>query len=514
MYKTKAMSLLVLASSIIPTHLIASNAQDPRITNAVLPDAVARGNFRVLCDFSHAAMDDPIVKWGQRGDAHQHFFFGNTLTDAFSTTESLLTKGGSTCQGQTLNRSAYWVPAIYSKQGQVRIPDSINIYYKHESDEPASSIAALPTGLRMIAGAAGGNTEETLNDVYWRCASWPYNDSFPNSQALPNCNTGDQLLMNISFPNCWDGDRLHSEDQSHMAYSRYIYDPATGSSNSLCPAAYPIHLPRISYVFFWSLDDESSDQWFIASDRHNGHSAQAGTTLHGDWWNGWDESIVDIWTEACLRQSRDCDTGNLGNGTALSREYMAGIGRIVKPQISGIGAHCNGQKATIVGTRNDDSLNGTAGRDVIVSFGGNDIINSYGGNDVICSGTGDDTIYAGDGNDEIRSGSGNDTIVAGSGRDRVLSGSGDDNIDAGPDADSVYGFSGNDIIYTGEGHDWAFGGSDDDELVGSYFNDKLFGQAGNDSLTGVGGENWLNGGSGIDNCDNSGAQTILIQKCP
>ena len=489
-------------------------SQDPRINEASVPDTVALGNFRMLCDFSHAAMDDPIVKWGEPGVSHLHFFFGNTLTNAFSTTNSLSTSGASSCQGQTLNRSAYWIPAVYNGLEEIRLPDNINIYYKHASDEPASSIATLPAGLRMIAGNASGNNAESKNDVYWRCESWPYDGSFPNSTALPDCEIGDQLIMNISFPNCWDGVQLFSDDQSHMAYSRYEYDQQTGQSLSLCPVGYPVHLPRISYVFFWALSDETTDNWFIASDSHEGHEAEAGTTLHGDWWNGWRESVVDNWTEFCLRQSRDCDTGNLGNGTALSREYMAGSGAFPKLGAGNNRLFCNGRKATIVGTRGDDILNGTPGRDVIISYGGNDTINAYGGNDVICAGAGSDNIDAGGGDDEIRSGSGDDTIYGGSGRDRVYTGSGNDTVHAGPDADTVYAQGGDDIVYTEEGHDWAFGGAGNDTLMGSYFTDRLYGQSGNDQLMGVGGRNLLDGGSGTDICDNTGAQTIAINRCP
>jgi len=46
-----------------------------------------RRNFRILCDFSYAAADDPIMKSGFPGESYLHLFFGNTKTNAFSTTE-------------------------------------------------------------------------------------------------------------------------------------------------------------------------------------------------------------------------------------------------------------------------------------------------------------------------------------------------------------------------------------------------------------------------------------------
>ncbi len=502
--------------ALLVLFFMASNAQalDSRLKRAGVPPNTELGNFRILCDFSHAAADDPIVKWGQPGESHLHFFFGNTKTDAFSTTESLLTAGGSTCQGQGLNRSAYWIPAVFNADEQVRIPDDINIYYKNQSDEPASSIAEIPEGLRMIAGNAMGNSPDSTNNVFWRCVSWPYNANFPSSSALPVCDPGDGLLMNVSFPNCWNGIDLTSEDQSHMAYSEYVYDSASGNSVSLCPATHATHLPRITYLFTWQHQNESTDGWFIASDRHHNHQAEPGTTLHADWWNGWRNSIVAIWTQECLRESRDCDTGNLGNGTAMVREFKAGAGRVAKLDNAAAGHYCNGRRATIVGTNGDDELVGTEAQDVIVGLGGDDIINALGDKDIICAGSGNDFVDGGAGDDEIRAGAGDDTIYGGDGRDRIYAGGGDDFVAAGKDADSVYGQSGIDTINTDEGHDWAFGGRGDDVIVGSYFTDRLYGQNGNDQLNGVGGQNVLIGGSGLDVCDSGGETAILIRSCP
>src|SRR3954454_23956536 len=46
---------------------------------------VQRGVFATICDYSHQAPDDPIVKPNQPGASHLHQFFGNATTDAAST---------------------------------------------------------------------------------------------------------------------------------------------------------------------------------------------------------------------------------------------------------------------------------------------------------------------------------------------------------------------------------------------------------------------------------------------
>jgi Domain of unknown function (DUF1996) len=56
-----------------------------------------RGYFAVACRFSHRNHDDPIVFPGHRGRSHDHTYFGNTSTDAFSTPASLRNAGQTTC---------------------------------------------------------------------------------------------------------------------------------------------------------------------------------------------------------------------------------------------------------------------------------------------------------------------------------------------------------------------------------------------------------------------------------
>ena len=103
------------------------------IKSDVVPPSSASepsGNFRTICSFSHLSFDDPIVYPGQPGLSHLQMFFGNTLTDAYSTYQSLRTTGGGTCQGGPVNRSAYWAPALLNAAGQVLVPDTMIVYYK------------------------------------------------------------------------------------------------------------------------------------------------------------------------------------------------------------------------------------------------------------------------------------------------------------------------------------------------------------------------------------------------
>jgi uncharacterized delta-60 repeat protein len=63
---------------------------------------------------------------------------------------------------------------------------------------------------------------------------------------------------------------------------------------------------------------------------------------------------------------------------------------------------CLGRRATIVGTRNADELQGTPRRDVIAALGGRDKVRGLGGADLICGGPGKDSLGGGPGRDRVR----------------------------------------------------------------------------------------------------------------
>jgi Ca2+-binding RTX toxin-like protein len=149
------------------------------------------------------------------------------------------------------------------------------------------------------------------------------------------------------------------------------------------------------------------------------------------------------------------------------------IGKADEPPVSNM--TCMGMPATIVGTEQNDVLNGTSGADVIVGLRGNDVINGLGGNDIICGGLGMDSITGGDGDDKLLGGNENDMID---------------------------GNAGNDLIWGGTGWDRLIGGLGNDTVRGGIGNDRLLGGDGNDSLFGQ---------EGIDRLDGGAGQNLLVQ---
>lgn len=452
-------------------------------------------NFRTHCAFSHSSFDDPIMHPGEPGGAHQHFFFGNTTANAFSTPESLRASGSSTCQGASRNKSAYWMPALFTAEGQPMIPDGNSIYYKHLNDEPATTVQALPEGLMMIAGNADGTPENQVDSVtYWDCLNAPTN--FPASDTMPDCPQGAKLGMTVNFPPCWNGTDLDSADhKSHMAYPSYDRVPG----EKLCPATHPIPVPQVIMTFSWNLREQATTGWYLSSDMGQPN----GSSLHADWMNGWHQPTMDFWTARCIRQVLNCDGGALGDGRSLTELFRMGSETIPKAMNASPGRYCNGRRATIVGTAGDDVIMGTPGDDVIVGGNGNDEIDGGEGNDIICGQQGDDILRGNNGNDEIHGQAGADNIDGGRGDDFMRGGGGDDIIFGQEGVDVLRGDAGDDTLDDFSDKNVLIGSAGNDTITGGWWKDRIFGGAGNDIIHDRGGEAAVWGGPGIDTCTNA-----------
>lgn len=287
------------------------------------PEAADVASFRLDCEFSHMNYDDVIVKPGQPGEAHLHQYYGNTDVDAFSTNNSIINSGNSTCAGGIANRSAYWVPAMIDSRTNKPIkPGRGTMYYKTGfwGTFPQNSVAP-PNGLRIIAGDAtesGPEANKYASKTEFFCTA--PNDlagPFNSGQALPtDCSAGDILRMRVAFPNCWDGRNLDSADhKSHMAYSRDF----GGSLNNRtgCPASHPVQIPTMTINADWPVRNPADVRhWRLSSDMYD-RSIPAGYSAHGDWIVGWDEQIFNRMLDGCHTPATDCAHNNLNDGQGL-----------------------------------------------------------------------------------------------------------------------------------------------------------------------------------------------------
>jgi len=340
-------------SSIFGDSHLASPHTD-LIKTTVQPQAAAaqswRGIFRINCDFAHASYNDPIVYPNQADAAHLHRFYGNTLVDEKTTEASLFTTGESSCQGNELHRSAYWMPALlapaYDPQSGQRLIDgngapawtnveavvgnddaAHEVFYYSAGIDDIDAIQPIPLGLKMLAGTAMTmpNQPQDTSIVRWHCQSWQSDDSSnPRwSATIPICNAPDRVRLDIFFPSCWNGLDLDSADhKSHMAYP-----VSSGGRNTVaCPATHPIPIVRVSYHYAFGVKPEnyepkskSSKGWRLASDMYEvTDTMPGGASLHSDWFNAWHPEAMNALLTGCIKKRLDCHDGNLANGYRLS----------------------------------------------------------------------------------------------------------------------------------------------------------------------------------------------------
>lgn len=285
------------------TQLVRTASGTPSFTDG-------SGAFRTTCNLATFSFNDPIVFPGRAGMSHLHAFFGNTGVNASSTPESLVASGNSTCRGGTLNRTAYWVPALIdSRTGTVLTPEFATFYYKTGYNMVPASIKAPPAGLRMISGDK--NSLALQEYAFWGCR-----DRYvtPTGTVPTTCPVGDAVRLTIQFPQCWDGVNVDSPDhKSHMAYPNYQNPP----QRSACPASHPIPIPAISEIYDYRVTSSSvPSSWRLSSDMYS-TVFPGGLSAHADWMNGWDPRPMSAIVTQCLNKALDCQVGLIGYGREL-----------------------------------------------------------------------------------------------------------------------------------------------------------------------------------------------------
>lgn len=251
--------------------------------------------FKTTCNYSHTAPDDPIVLPDQPGASHLHDFFGNKGTDASTTTYKILTNVADTTCNNSRDFAAYWYPEVTSDGVKV-IPSRMTAYYRLGRKHP--NIQPYPPGLKMIAGWS--HHDGPSPHAGWQCGELPGNDPLP---AIPVCTNGD-VKMVVRYPDCWDGvNRDSSDHRSHMAYS------LAGTDANQCPSTHPVPVPGLTtYANYESVSPGAS------------LSSGDESTVHGDFFNGWDRRELQRLIDKCLNAGAFCESGGTTVGTRHSKK--------------------------------------------------------------------------------------------------------------------------------------------------------------------------------------------------
>ncbi|MCB1001539.1 MAG: DUF1996 domain-containing protein [Acidimicrobiales bacterium] len=291
-----SLAVLTIALAVVPSTLAGCSDDESahaghgdHATTAApgdAPDRVIAGpqgavaQFVVECGFSHAAFDDPIVHPGEPGASHLHVFFGNDGTDAFSTVESLA-GGGTTCN-QSLDLASYWAPALI-RDGVVQTPVKSVAYYRAGIDVAPATVEPYPYGLRMVAGDMHATDAQPLAVVAWTCGAGSLREAVP-----PACPAERNLRLLVTFPDCWNGVDLDSDDHvSHVAYSH----------RGACPSTHPVPVPQLQFSVEYPVTGSI-----------DGLELSSGGLLtgHADFYNAWDEARLAREVRNCLHRDVVC----------------------------------------------------------------------------------------------------------------------------------------------------------------------------------------------------------------
>ncbi len=275
------------------------------------------GEMRIGCEFSHFSYDDPIVYPGQPNAAHLHMFFGNTDVNAYSTWDTLYNSGGGTCNGGELNRTGYWVPALFDQNGNVRVPHFANIYYKH--DNPFSfpaNIEYYPDNAKIVSPTSVTGT------LSFQCINEWGGDGTPGVAFIDEvqCPGGSAVggakryfEHNVIFQNCWNGQDPSNTNNFTVSMYTYFGGP--------CPSDFSRRLPNIRYRLRYIVEaGDNTSQWYLSSDvnRTTNVRARSGSTNHGDWWGAWNKEVNRAWVDNCSNNL----TTNCGYGYLDGRSYI------------------------------------------------------------------------------------------------------------------------------------------------------------------------------------------------
>lgn len=237
-------------------------------------------NFISVCGFSHRGTDDPIVLPRQPGLSHDHTFYGNNSTDAFSTPAQL--RQASTSCRRSGDRAAYWTPTLFAG-GNAVVPTTLIAYYRRNTTAP---VKPFPPGIQIVAGNAKATAPQRLTVTWWDCGELT---NVPRTASIPQCQDGN-VTLHVVFPDCWDGKSLAYSGQKNTAYS----------VNHRCPKAYPVPLPALTLLVKYPLTTTTASLELASGGQYSGHA---------DFMNAWDATALSALVTKCLNAYRHCGSG-------------------------------------------------------------------------------------------------------------------------------------------------------------------------------------------------------------
>ncbi|HAE99912.1 MAG TPA: hypothetical protein DCG63_01285, partial [Methylophilaceae bacterium] len=86
-----------------------------------------------------------------------------------------------------------------------------------------------------------------------------------------------------------------------------------------CPASHPIAIPQVTINADYANLDPNA-KYRLSSDNYSS-AYPGGYSSHGDWMNGWDETVMQRIINNCMHKHMDCGGPNFGDGQELFGFY-------------------------------------------------------------------------------------------------------------------------------------------------------------------------------------------------
>ena len=237
--------------------------------NFVDPETHILAQFVVTCSFVRALPVDPIVMSG-----HEHAFFGNKEVGVGSA--SAVKNALTSCAVPT-DTASYWVPTLVNGNKSL-LPDRAVAYYRKGIGVATAEISPYPPDFFMLAGPSADSKV-----AFWNCAS-----SGQNSLTVPVCATGENLVMVVIFPDCWDG--KNNDSVGHRAHVRY-------STKGVCPENHPKHIPQLTLKVVYNIRNHNAADYRLSS---------GGVLPHADFLNTWNQAELEKLVLTCLVRNQVC----------------------------------------------------------------------------------------------------------------------------------------------------------------------------------------------------------------
>jgi hypothetical protein len=243
----------------------------------------ASASFKVTCrTLAARGPFDPIALPGLIGTTHSHDFVGAAGVNPDTTYETLQASP-STCSNPG-DHSTYWVPTLLNASDRPVNPVQFDIYYSLGAGERPGGVVSLPQGLKFIAGNSKSIVAQPRRTTSWGCVG--NGEDSTNQPDIPTCPTGQLMVLNVRFPQCWDGVNLDSPNHN----THLVYRNDTG-----CPRTHPVWLPQITYAVRYNIS--GTDYRLASGSQYSGH---------GDLFVAWDQAVLDRLVARCINGATKC----------------------------------------------------------------------------------------------------------------------------------------------------------------------------------------------------------------